>query len=94
MSVTWKRSTSVQGLVEPYSLCKSSVFGFYKPFFWWRRRDSNLRPRAGMLLASMTSTVVAIGHDDLMSFWLFSSLSFGADRQWPVFGVYKPKTEG
>jgi hypothetical protein len=28
-----------------------------------------------------------------MSSWLFGSLSFGADRQWPVFGDYKPKIE-
>ena len=43
---------------------------------WWRRRDSNLRPRAGMIMAlpvgvqattPFSSAVVATGHDDLMS---------------------------
>ena len=29
-----------------------------------------------------------------MSSWLFGSLSFGTDSQWPVFGGYKPKTSG
>jgi hypothetical protein len=29
-----------------------------------------------------------------MSSWLWGSLSFGTDRQWPVFGGYKPKTSG
>lgn len=24
----------------------SALFGLYKPDLWWRRRDSNLRPRA------------------------------------------------
>jgi hypothetical protein len=35
-----------QGLPQPYLLGKPSIFGLFKPKFWWRRRDSNLRHRA------------------------------------------------
>src|SRR2546423_5138723 len=35
-----------QGLPGPFSAGKPLIFGLYKPFFWWRRRDSNLRHRA------------------------------------------------
>jgi len=44
-----------------------------------------------MLLASMTSAVVAVGHDDLMSSPVWGSPPVTAGCSRPVFGLPKPK---
>jgi len=36
----------LQELAQPLVRPKHSVFGLYKSKFWWRRRDSNLRPKS------------------------------------------------